>query len=137
MPVLADDVANILRYYPLYTIPLLLFIMLSSEQMKELLDAHHDFIQTSSAELIDLLNLVERVIPDVTCQEHKDWTTHMGRLCDVWQRRTEGEDNLPWPDVCLESELIEGSGAMCNNASDSCRSHPMKWSPQPEAWVTT
>ena len=76
--------------------------MLSPQQSKILLTAHQDFIKTHAAELIDLLRLVEMTIPDDSSQERKDWTVHMGRLCDVWQHRTiEGELNLPWPDVCL------------------------------------
>ena len=68
------------------------------KQNEELLTAHHDFITNGTAELIDLLNLVERIIPDNDDPKRKEWTKHMDRLCDVWQRRTEGED-VAWPDV--------------------------------------
>ncbi len=70
------------------------------KQNEELLTAHRDFITNGSAELIELLSLVERIIPDKDDLKRKEWTKHMDRLCDVWQRRTDGED-VAWPDVCL------------------------------------
>ena len=72
--------------------------MLTALQRAKLLAAHADFVQTSRADIIDLVKLVEDTIPDTNALERKDWITHMDQLVDVWQRRTEGE-MVSWPAV--------------------------------------
>ena len=70
-------------------------VMLSIEQTKVLLQAHHAFIDTNSAELIELINLVEKTIPNEGSPERKEWISHMGCLCDVWQHHTIEGKKLP------------------------------------------
>ncbi|KXN92074.1 hypothetical protein AN958_09777 [Leucoagaricus sp. SymC.cos] len=78
-----------------------------------LLDAHNTFISNGTAELIELLHLVEKTIPDAKSQERQAWTDHMGALCDVWQRRNEGE-MVEWPTppgVMPMKDLLSGDSA--------------------------
>ncbi|KAG6914891.1 hypothetical protein DXG01_014735 [Tephrocybe rancida] len=82
--------------------------MLSPEQSGKLLAAHAHFVNKQLAELNNLLRLVEGTITDVNSQEHKEWLAHMGRLCDVWERREAG-DMTPWPDPPLTDEQIKAT----------------------------
>jgi len=83
------------------------------KEREVLLAAHQKFLLDGEAELIDLLNLVEKTIPDQKSQERKDWTNHMGALCDVWQRRTEGE-MIDWPVVCL---ILGAASLPCSDSN--------------------
>ncbi|KAG6839344.1 hypothetical protein C0991_003425 [Blastosporella zonata] len=80
--------------------------MLSTEQNGKLRAAHFEFLKTQSAELIDLLRLVEETITDNNSLERKEWMDHMGCLCDVWERREAG-DHVAWPDPPLTDEEVK------------------------------
>ncbi|KAG6847334.1 hypothetical protein H0H93_008762, partial [Arthromyces matolae] len=80
--------------------------MLSKDQSSRLCAAHFEFVKTQSAELIDLLTLVEDTIKDTNSLERQEWLKHMSKLCDVWEQREAGDLSLTWPDPPLTDEEI-------------------------------
>ncbi len=73
--------------------------MLGTAQQQELLDACHRFINIKATTLKELQDLVDRIITDQNSLEWQAWTSHMGQLSDVYQRRVREGENVPWPIV--------------------------------------
>lgn len=72
--------------------------MLTAEENKALLDARHQFITSNEVGVKELQDLVEKLIP-LSAPERQLWTSHVSALSEAWQKITQENAMIPWPEV--------------------------------------